>query len=238
MPGYHWLPDHLKLMAQARRGRRDRQRLFLEFAGLGVDARSSECPVDRLIEEIPVRLDEYIGQTGTDEIMAASIELCRFLVRWCEARRPGRLVDLGSGITSWTLRAWRDRCSPSSTVVSVDDDPAWLARSRAFSSEAGTGDREFLLWDDFLERFGSDRFDLVVHDFGSVRERARQMSTAFDFVAPGGAIICDDIHKARIWRAARNSMWRAGWTGWSLREETLDSIGRFALLVVRPPDRV
>jgi hypothetical protein len=64
------------------------------------------------------------------------------------------------------------------------------------------------------------------------------MATAFALVRPGGAIICDDIHKARIWRAARNSMWRTGLQGWSLREETLDSIGRFALLAVRPADRV
>ncbi len=164
--------------------------------------------------------------------------LLGFLVRWCEVRRPGRLVDLGSGITSWTLRSWRDRYSPDSRVISVDDNPDWLARSRAYSRAAGTGDEDFLLWDEFLQQHGSDRFDLVVHDFGSVRERARQMSTAFDLVGPGGAIICDDIHKARIWRAARNSMWRRGWTGWSLREETLDSIGRFSLLVVRPLERI
>ncbi|MCL7969845.1 MAG: class I SAM-dependent methyltransferase [marine benthic group bacterium] len=238
MPGYHWLPDRLKTRAQSRRGRRDRLRLSRDPRGFGSGRGLSGQEVDALIQEIPERLAEYIRETGTDEIMAASIELCRFLVRWCEVRRPGRIVDLGSGITSWTLRSWRDRFSPDSTVISVDDDPEWLARSRDYSRTAGTGDVDFLLWDEFLEKHGSDRFDLVVYDFGSVRERARQMATAFDLVAPGGAIICDDIHKARIWRAARNSMWRRGWTGWSLREETLDSIGRFALLVGRPPERV
>jgi predicted O-methyltransferase YrrM len=238
MPGYHWLPDRLKVRAQARRGRRDLQSLSRRFDGLYLNRASSDSAITDLLEELPDRLAEYIQVTGTDEVMAASIELCRFLVRWCEQQRPGRLVDLGSGITSWTLRSWRDRRSPESTVISVDDHPDWLSRSRDFSRQAGTGDRNFLLWDEFQERHGSDRFDLVVHDFGSVRVRARQMARAFALVRPGGAIVCDDIHKARIWRAARNSMWRTGLQGWSLREETLDSIGRFALLAVSPTGRV
>jgi predicted O-methyltransferase YrrM len=237
MPGYHWLPDRLKVRAQASRGLRDRLRLSRDLPGLDAVSTASGSSADEIIEEIPERLQEYIRVTGTDAIMAASPELCRLLVRWCEARQPERLVDLGSGITSWTLRAWRDRCSPGSTVISVDDDGDWLARSREYSSRAGTGDRDFLLWEDFLERHGTDRFDLVVHDFGSVRERAKQMAPAFDLVAPGGAIICDDIHKARIWRAARSALPRSGCSAWSLREETLDLIGRFALVATRPSPR-
>jgi predicted O-methyltransferase YrrM len=237
MPGYHWLPDRLKERAQARRGHRDFEELSEYLGSLEPGSRAGRA-ADGLCSEIPARLEEYVRQTGTDEIMAASVELCDFLVRWCEIRRPARIVDLGSGITSWTLRAWRDRYRPEATVVSVDDDPDWLSRSRAYSKEAGTGDRDFLLWTEFLERYGSDSFDLVVHDFGSVRERARQMGRTFALVAPGGAIVCDDIHKARIWKAARNTMWRLGMTGWSLRAQTLDSIGRFALIAVRPPDRV
>ncbi|MEJ2547665.1 MAG: class I SAM-dependent methyltransferase [Gemmatimonadota bacterium] len=237
MPGYHWLPDRLKVKAQASRGRRDRLRLSRDVPGLDAAPKASGSAASEIIEEIPERLRDYIGVTGTDAIMAASSELCRLLVQWCEAQQPDRLVDLGSGITSWTLRAWRDRCSPGSTVTSVDDDGDWLARSRESSSRAGTGDRNFLLREDFLERHGTDRFELVVHDSGSVRERAKQMAPAFDLVAPGGAIVCDDIHKARIWRAARSALRRSGYSAWSLREETLDSIGRFALVAMRPSRR-
>ncbi|MEJ2482881.1 MAG: class I SAM-dependent methyltransferase [Gemmatimonadota bacterium] len=237
MPGYHWLPDRLKVKAQARRGLRDRRSLQRSIPGFESDPMPRDPEFEKLFAEVPARLSDYIQATGTDGVMAASTELCRFLLRWCDLRRPSRLVDLGSGITSWTLRAWRDRCSPDSTVISVDDDADWLARSRDYSDSAGTGDRGFLLWDEFIERQAGESFDLVVHDFGSVRERARKMGEAFRLVAPGGAIICDDIHKARIWRAARDTMRRSGLPGWSLREETLDSIGRFALLSVRPPIR-
>ena len=237
MPGYPWLPDRLKVKAKASRDRHDRLRLSRDLPGLVAVSMASGSAADEIIEEIPERLRDHIHVTGADAIVAASAESRRFLVRRFGARRPDRLVDLGSGITSWTSRVWRDRCSPGSTVISVDDDGEWMARSREFSSRAGTGDPDFLLREDFLERHGTDHFDLVVHDSGSVRDQAKQMTPAFDLVAPGGAIICDDTHKARIWSAARSALRRSGYSVWSLREETLDSIGRSALVAMRPSRR-
>ena len=234
MPGYHWLPDRLKVRAQARRGRRDAVALHRQIPVLS----GLESAPDRIIPDIVERHVEYIRTTGTNAEMAASIELCRFLVRWCEANRPGRIADLGSGITSWTLRTWRDSECRTSEVVSVDDNPTWLDRSREFSAAAGTGEDGFLIWDQFLEGPAVEtRFDLVVYDFGSVRDRAALMQRAYDLVAPGGAIVCDDIQKARIWRAARTATRRSRFSGLSLREQTLDSAGRFAWLA-RHPGRV
>ena len=231
MPGYHWLPDRLKVRAQARRGRRDAVALHRQIPVLS----GLESAPDRIIPDIVERHVEYIRTTGTNAEMAASIELCRFLVRWCEANRPGRIADLGSGITSWVLRTWRDSECPSCEIVSIDDNPSWLDRSREFSEAAGTGEDGFLIWGQFLEGPAVEtRFDLVVYDFGSVRDRAALMQRAYDLVAPGGAIVCDDIQKARIWRAARTATRRSRFSGLSLREETLDSMGRFAWLAWHP----
>jgi hypothetical protein len=215
MPGYHWLPDRLKVRAQARRGRVDVIALHRQVAATS----GLNSAPDRIIPDIVERHGEYIRTTGTNEEMAESIELCRFLVRWCNAYRPGRIADLGSGITSWTLR----------------NNPAWLDRSRAFSAAAGTGEGGFFTWDQFLEGPAVETsFDLVVYDSGSIRDRASLMQQAFDLVAPGGAIVCDDIQKARIWRAARTATRRSRFSGQSLREVTLDSAGRFAWLARHP----
>ena len=231
MPGYHWMPDGLKIRAQTRRGRVDAVALKRELPALT----ETESMPDSIIPDIAARHAEYIRATGTNEDMAASVELCRFLVQWCAAYRPRRIADLGSGITSWTLRTWRDAEHPTCEVVSVDDNPDWLARSREFSAAAGTGQVGFFTWDQFLQgpAAGTD-FDLVVYDFGSVRVRAALMQHAFDLVAPGGAIVCDDIHKARIWRAARSAGQRSGFSGRSLREQTCDATGRFAWLARHP----
>ncbi len=233
MPGYHWLPDRLKVRAQARRGRRDLRDLHRQLPGWA----GTNPAAERIIPTIQARHADYVLATGTNVEMAASIELCRFLVRWCDLTRPDRIADLGSGISSWTLRTWRDSESTASEVVSVDDDEAWLNRSREYSVAAGTGDGGFVTWHRFLATPGIDSsFDLVLCDFGTVRDRASQMQQAFDLVAPGGAIICDDVQKARIWRAARDATRRSGFLGHSLREETLDSQGRFAWLARRPAE--
>lgn len=227
MPGYHWLPDRLKVRAQARRGRADAIALSRELPALT----ETESVPNATIPDIAVRHAEYIRATGTNADMAASVELCRFLVQMCAAFRPGRIADLGSGITSWTLRTWRDAECPDCEVVSVDDNPDWLARSREFSAAAGTREDDFFTWDQFLDGpAAGTRFDLVVYDFGSVRDRAALMQRAFDLVAPGGAIVCDDIQKARIWRAARSAARNSRFSGLSLREQTLDPTGRFAWL--------
>lgn len=227
MPGYHWLPDRLKVRAQARRGRTDAITLRGDCPALT----GSESAPDTIIPAISVRHAEYIRATGTNTDMAASVELCRFLVQYCDAFHPERIADLGSGITSWTLRTWRDAECPSCSVISVDDNPDWLKRSREFSAAAGSGEDDFLTWEEFLEGPATrTQFDLVVYDLGSVRDRALLIQTAFDLVAPGGAIVCDDIQKARIWRAARSAARNSRFSGLSLREQTLDPTGRFAWL--------
>ena len=227
MPGYHWLPDRLKVRAQARRGRADALRLRGDFPALA----ESESAPSTIVPNIAGRHAEYVRATGTNTDMAASVELCRFLVQYCDALHPERIADLGSGITSWTLRTWRDARSPSCSVISVDDNPDWLKRSREFSAAAGTGTDGFFTWEQFLDGPAAEtQFDLVVCDFGSVRDRATLMQSAFDLVAPGGAILCDDIQKARIWRSARSAAREFSFSGLSLREQTLDSTGRFAWL--------
>jgi SAM-dependent methyltransferase len=227
MPGYHWLPDRLKVRAQARRGRADAIALSRELPAL---TETKSVP-NAIIPNIADRHAEYIRATGTNADMAASAEFCRFLVQLCAAFRPGRIADLGSGISSWTLRTWRGAECPTCEVISVDDNPDWLERSREFSAGAGTGGDDFFTWDLFLEGpAAGTKLDLVVYDFGSVRVRASLIQRAFDLVAPGGVIVCDDIHKARIWRAARSAARKSRFAGPSLREETLDSTGRFAWL--------
>ena len=132
MPGYHWLPDRLKVRAQARRGRADALRLRGDLPALT----ESESAPSTIVPNIGGRHAEYILATGTNRDMAASVELCRFLVQYCAAHPPERIADLGSGITSCTLRTWRDAQCPSCSVISVDDNPDWLKRSREFSAAA------------------------------------------------------------------------------------------------------
>ena len=132
MPGYHWLPDRLKVRAQTRRGRADEIRLRRNLPAMT----ESESAPSTVVPNIADRHEEYSLATGTNTDMAVSVELCRFLVQYCAEYHPERIADLGSGITSCTLRTWRDAQCPSCSVISVDDNPDWLKRSREFSAAA------------------------------------------------------------------------------------------------------
>lgn len=249
MPGYHWLPDALQEPLLDRQGRRDARRLLRREPGLeaalraaGGAGRRPEGAVDGRGrargagdggagpdggDRTARAYEAYLRRPEPDAVMAASLPFARFLRAWCDAREPTRIVDLGSGFTSWVIRDWaRDR--RVDRVVSVDDDPGWLEVSRNFVRDRGLPDGNFVRWEEF--RWGAGRFDLVVWDFSGVRRRASATRSAAGRVAPGGALLFDDIHKARLWHRARWLDWLGPAEGYSLRAFTMDGYGRYAWL--------
>jgi len=226
VPGFHWLPDAWQERLLDREGRRDARRLLAREPRLEAalrasrEAGSGDDPVEDAYRA-------YVELPGPDPVMAASLPFARFLRAWCEAREPARVADLGSGFTSWVLRWWARDGGPE-RLLSVDDDPEWLEVSRRFVRERGLGDGGFLSWEEFLR--DGDRFDLLVWDFSGVKRRAVETRRASRRVAEGGALLFDDIHKARLWHRARWLDWLGPAEGYSLRAFTMDEFGRYAWL--------
>ncbi len=224
MPGYHWVPASLQGRLLDREAKRDRMRLERDVTELAAALDS--------VREASAELDAtyrcFVDLPEADPVMAASPELARFLLAWCRCRRPRRIADLGSGFSSWLFRWWAAAEPEEVTVVSVDDDPAWLERSRTFAADRGLEGGDFRGWRAF--RAGSERFDLVLWDYGDIRTRAERLPEVLARVGEGGALVCDDIHKHRVWRAARSCAGSAGIEAYSLRAYTLDRWGRYAWL--------
>ncbi len=220
------MPDRLQERFQERRGVRDAEALEALAPGL----RESLEAVDRLVPDLAASHARYVAEAETTPVMAASLELSRFLIAWCSTVQPLRIVDLGSGFTSYALRRWAEtEGAGSKELLSVDDEVEWLGRSREFSARSGLDSEGFLTWGEFEGLAGARAgFDLVVNDFSSVRRRAELTDRVFGLVRRGGAVLCDDIQKARLWRAARQAARRQHFDGYSLRTYTLDRIGRFA----------
>lgn len=229
MPGYHWLPDPVQEWLLEREGERDAARLQERIPDLG-EALARERG------EVEDAYRAYLEGEEADPVMAASLPFSRFLLAWCRARRPGRIADLGSGFSSWVVRRWAQEAAGDVEVDSVDDDPVWLRRSEAFVRERGGPEGRFLSWRSFCREAaeGAEPYDLVVWDFGDVGTRARETPQAADRVAPGGTLLLDDVHKHRLWRAARRMRRRRGPEGYSLRAHTLDGYGRYAWLALFP----
>ena len=68
---------------------------------------------------------------------------------------------------------------------------------------------------------------------GFVFIRAERLPDVLDRVDGDGALVCDDIHKHRVWKAARSCAGAPGLDSYSLRAYTLDRWGRYAWLARR-----
>lgn len=170
---------------------------------------------------------EYVNGVSVAD-HAASLETCAFLAHLCTVNRPTRLLDTGSGFSSYVLR--RYAALVGATVVSVDDSAEWLPRTKQFLDRQDLDTSDVLSWDDFRAR-DWEPFDLIFHDLagGALREAAMPIVTAL--LAANGTIVYDDAHhsshRAAIYRSARNL------TTYSLKRWTRDDSGRWAVLAVR-----
>jgi predicted O-methyltransferase YrrM len=173
---------------------------------------------------------EYVSAVSTP-IEAASLEVCAYLAFLCDALRPRRVMDAGSGFSSYVLRRYQ-AAHPDTVVVSVDDAPPWLERTAAFLEQHGVGTERLIAWDAFAQ--GQERdFDIVFHDLAHGSAREAGMPVVAGRTAAGGCVVFDDAnhagHRAAMGRAAAG----AGMARYSLRQWTHDRFGRFSMLAVR-----
>jgi predicted O-methyltransferase YrrM len=158
---------------------------------------------------------------------AVSLETAALLAALLEVHRPQRVLDLGSGFSSYVVRSYGDA---GSEVVSVDDSPSWLGRTRAYLEGRGSGRGELV--DAEWLRTEHPPFDLVFNDIGTMRFRSRWLPAVAGLVAPDGIGLLDDYHKYRYRRLARAHAAVEGARILSLRRWTIDDIGRYAALWV------
>jgi len=196
-------------------------------------------PLPRDVQlELTMAHAEYVDHVSTAE-MAASLETATLLWRLCDAAKPTRLLDTGSGFSSFILRRWaRDRSDAA--VWSVDDDAHWLERTRAFLASRELDNRGLMTWDAFVaDDIGS--FDLVFHDMGSMATRIRTLPAVLGRVKPRtGVVVLDDTHNPAYETAARAELKRCRAAVFDAGAWTIDRFRRRAAIachVAAPPMR-
>lgn len=156
--------------------------------------------------------------------MAMSLETGAVLFHIAELTDAKRLVDFGSGLSSYVFRHYAE-FRPDVTVISVDDSADWLTRTGTFLQQCGLDRGELVEWSSF-DPTGIDA-DLVFHDLamGALREEAMPIAAAS--LAQTGIIVFDDMqHEGH--RAAAEQVCAAA--GLKMRDlkQTYDGIGRWA----------
>lgn len=223
------LSRRAQLLLEWYRGMRDARRIRRAFPQLLCNPAIAE--VSR--RELEPYYSEYVT-TVSNPVMAISLELAVFLDAACAALTPRRLLDLGSGFSSFVLQRYAVQAGATVEVQSVDHDTEWLATTRRFLEVRGLRISGMSSWSEFRSRKHAP-FDLILHDLGGpghdhIKYRLSVLPDVLDLLAPGGVLVLDDAHLRALGPAARRLLDARGWRYWSLREFVQDGFGRWALL--------
>jgi predicted O-methyltransferase YrrM len=168
---------------------------------------------------------DYIARVSPDPIAIAR-PLATFLGVLCTELSPPRVLDLGSGFSSYAFRA----CSGAKAAIwSIDQQRAWLDRTRGFLRRHGADTPHLATWDDFIATSPAP-FDLVLQDFATLDVRLGMLDRVIDLCRPGGLVVIDDMHVPGYRRATLRALDRRGLTYFSLRLFTRKRL-RYAYLV-------
>lgn len=129
---------------------------------------------------------EYIKTISTEK-MAISLESSAFLAAFSKIKEPKKILDLGSGFSSFVLNNFTD-----SEVISIDDNADWLEKTRQYLLKKEIKDFKLELWDNFNTNV---EFDLIFHDLGSMQTRMSELAKVLSFSKVGGFTFLDDVHK-------------------------------------------
>lgn len=181
--------------------------------------------------------EAYVREVSSPEY-AISLELATFLLALCRHRRPARLLDLGSGFSSFVFRRHQAESEPRPQVWSVDDDPAWRERTRRYLADRGLALDHVVGPDELLDSGVAD-FDLVLHDLNTINspERSQLLPAVLGALAGTGVLVVDDLdgypYRGRVRAAAA----RSGHRLLSLRPFLVDERWRYPGALVReaPP---
>jgi predicted O-methyltransferase YrrM len=226
------------------------QRLPLSVRKLpyrAADTAVSLYDAPRLKRELPVVAGALEG-VGTDgdlrpvyDRYVSTISTWDWAVAWrtalaldalCTSLRPRRILDLGSGFSTYVECRWAQRTGSDAHVVSVDDSAEWLETTRGFL--AGEGLEAELMHADGLGSLPDASFDLAFDDMGRVEQRAAVIDTLVRVMAPGGVVVLDDMNVRGYRSQVKDRLDRARWPLYSLRRYTVDQRGRFAMLTAAP----
>jgi predicted O-methyltransferase YrrM len=177
---------------------------------------------------MPTYLDYVARVSWADH--AVSLETAACLLQMCEERQPERVLDTGSGYSSYVLRRYAK--DSGAEVVSVETDESWLTKTAAYLEQMEVGTAGLMSWADF-QRTPPRPFDLIFHDLAGGDVRTNSMRLMTDLITADGHLIFDDMQSEQHRIEAKRVTVAAGRRYFSMARITMDPIDRYAGLSVR-----
>ncbi len=174
--------------------------------------------------------EEYVASISTPD-SAISLELAALALILCWIRRPRRILDLGSGFSSWVFRYYQAQAQPAPEIWSVDDDPHWLEQTRRFLSTHQFPVSYLENWQDFAEAHQAP-FDFILHDLGSMALRQAALPRVVALADHRALLLLDDVQKHPYGPYARQLLHNMHLETFNLKFLVRDQFRRYAFLVL------
>lgn len=131
--------------------------------------------------------------------MAASLPCCLYLMSLYDELRPKRILELGSGFTSYCLRLFKKENNLDTEIYSIDTNAGWLKKSEDYCADRGLDSNNFQTWDVFQK--SKKKFNLIFVDIDSGPRRHLYFDPVFTkFSEIGAFVYLDDLHKPPVYR--------------------------------------
>ena len=174
--------------------------------------------------------EQYVQKVSRAD-MATSLELAAFMFTICKLNRYTKVLDLGSGLSSFVFRLYAME-NPGVNVFSVDDDAAWLEKTKDFLHQHRLSTENIFTLEKFL-KLNETNFDCILHDLNFVEVRINYVDSIMKILKQEGIVIFDDVHKPDYLFALLTKMKKTNVKMYSLKPITIDSYGRFSLAVIK-----
>jgi predicted O-methyltransferase YrrM len=175
-------------------------------------------------KEIRPAYNKYVKEVS-NRVMAASMECCVFLMVMCKDIKPKKVLDLGSGFSSYALRYYKNKYYKDMEVWSVDSNDKWLLKSKQFIKDYGLNTDHFYTWEEMMDI--DEKFDLVFLDIDASKNRPAYLKPVIEnFMTSDSFILLDDMHKGGLAKRFKAIMDDYMYDSIDVKNRTLDSGGR------------
>lgn len=157
--------------------------------------------------------------------MAASMECCVFLMAICEEINSKKVLDLGSGFSSYALRYYKNKYDQDMSVWSVDSNSNWLLKSKQFIEDYDLNIDHFHTWSEMEDM--NEKFDLIFFDIDVSKNRPSYLKYVIDsFMTSDSFILLDDMHKKVLSKNLKSIMNDYVYKSIDVKKHTLDNGGQ------------